>query len=116
MWEITLGELLPLKVEFGKIVFEGSIIEHRLFMKKDKLVCGAILQNVVEFLLHHVARVEIAKDAWDNFYATFEKKHIGNRLQLHRQFYNLNMEERTSLQAHIDKFWMIANQLTNIDH
>jgi hypothetical protein len=26
------------------------------------------------------------------------------------------MEERTSLQVHIDKFWMIANQLTNIDH
>jgi hypothetical protein len=75
---------LPLKVEFGEIVFEGSIFEHRLFIKKDKLVCGTILLNVVESLLHHVARVEIAKDAWDNFYATFEKKDIGNRLQLHQ--------------------------------
>jgi hypothetical protein len=26
------------------------------------------------------------------------------------------MEERTSLQVHIDKFRMIANQLANIDH
>jgi len=48
------------------------------------LVCGTILLNVVESLLHHVTRVETAKDAWDNFYATFEKKDIGNRLQLHQ--------------------------------
>jgi hypothetical protein len=26
------------------------------------------------------------------------------------------MEEGTSMQVHIDKFWMIRNQLTNIDH
>ncbi len=80
------------------------------------MVCGTILLNVVDFLLHHVACVEIAKDAWDKFYATFEKKRVGNRLQLHQQFYNLNMEEGTLMQAHIDKFRMIANQLANIDH
>jgi hypothetical protein len=51
-----------------------------LFKKKEKLVCGTILLNVVDSLLHHVARVEIAKDTWDNFYATFEKKHVGNKL------------------------------------
>jgi hypothetical protein len=34
LWEITLGELLPLKVEFGEIVFEGSTLEHRLFTRR----------------------------------------------------------------------------------
>ncbi len=29
---------------------------------------------------------------------------------------NLKMEEGISMQAHINKLWMIANQLTNIDH
>jgi len=39
--------------------------------------------------------------------ATFEKK-VGNRLQLHQKLYDLKMEEGTSMQAHIDKFWIIA--------
>jgi hypothetical protein len=38
LWEITLGELLPLEVEFGKIIFEGSNFEYCLIIKKDKLV------------------------------------------------------------------------------
>ncbi len=29
---------------------------------------------------------------------------------------NLKMKEAISMQAHIDKLWMIANQLTNIYH
>ncbi len=29
---------------------------------------------------------------------------------------NLKMEEGISMQVHINKLWMIANQLTNIDH
>jgi hypothetical protein len=70
------------------------------------LVCGTILLNVVDFLLHHLARVEIAKDSWDNLHATFEKKHVGNKLQQCQQFYN-NMQERTSMQ--LDKLQMIAN-------
>jgi hypothetical protein len=48
------------------------------------LVCGTLLLNVVDYLLHHVTCVKIAKDAWDNFYATFEKKYVGNRLKLHQ--------------------------------
>jgi len=31
-------------------------------------------------------------------------------------FYNLEMEEGISVQAHIDKFQMIVDQLTNIYH
>lgn len=32
--EITLGELLPQEVEFGKIVLKGGVVEHHLFMKR----------------------------------------------------------------------------------
>jgi hypothetical protein len=42
-------------------------------MKKDKLVCGTIILNVVDSLLHHVTCAETAKDAWDNLCATLEK-------------------------------------------
>jgi hypothetical protein len=37
LWEITSGELLPPKVEFGEITFEGCTFEHCLFTKKEKL-------------------------------------------------------------------------------
>jgi hypothetical protein len=37
LWEIISRELLPPKVEFGEITFEGCTFEHRLFMKKEKL-------------------------------------------------------------------------------
>ncbi len=49
-------------------------------MKKDKLVCGKIILNVVDSLLHHVTCAETAKDAWDNLCVTFEKRHVGNKL------------------------------------
>ncbi len=116
LWDITLGELLPPKVEIGEIFLEGNIFEHHLFFKKDKLAHGTILLNVVDSLLHHVTCVEITKDAWDNLCWTFERRHVGNILQLCQKFYNLKMEEHTLVQAHIDKLQMIANQLTNIDH
>ncbi len=51
-------------------------------MKKDKLACGTILLNVVDSLLYHVACAKIGKDAWDNFCATCERKHVDNKLQL----------------------------------
>jgi hypothetical protein len=75
-----LIKLLPPKVEFGEIIFKGSTFEHYLFMKKDKLAHGIILLNVIDFLLHHVTHVGIIKDAWDNLCATFERRHVGNKL------------------------------------
>ncbi len=80
LWEITLRDLLHPKVEFGKIVPKGGTFEHRLFMKKDKLVHGIVFLNVVDSLLHYVACTKIAKDVWDNFCATFEKRRVDNRL------------------------------------
>jgi hypothetical protein len=85
-------------------------------MKKDKLACETILLNVVDSLLHHVAHAKTTKNAWDNLCATFEKRHIGNKLQLHQELYNLKMQEGTSMQVHIDKLGMIVNQLININH
>jgi hypothetical protein len=58
-------------------------------------------------LLHHVVCAKTTKDSWDNFVQHFEKN-VGNILQLHQKLYDLKMEENTSMQAHIDKFWMIA--------
>jgi hypothetical protein len=82
MWEITLGKLLPLEVEFGEILLEGSTLEHCLFVKKEKLACGTILLIFIDIILHHVTQcVETIKDAWDNLCATFEKTHVGNKLQ-----------------------------------
>jgi hypothetical protein len=46
LWVTTLGELLPPEVEFRNIVPKRGIIEHHLFMKKDKLVHGTISLNV----------------------------------------------------------------------
>jgi hypothetical protein len=43
----------------------------------------------------------------------FEKRHVDNKCQ---EVYNLQMEEGTSMQAHIDKLWMIVDQLTSIHH
>jgi hypothetical protein len=104
-----LIKLLPPKVEFGDIILKGSNFEHYLFMKKDKLAHGTIFLNLIDFLLHHVAHVGTIKDAWDNLYTTFERRHVGNKLPLHQEFYNLTIEEGTLVQAHIDKLKMIAN-------
>jgi hypothetical protein len=49
-------------------------------MKRDKLACGTTLLNVVDLLLDHVTCAETTKDAWNNLCATFEKKHVGNKL------------------------------------
>jgi hypothetical protein len=62
-------------------------------MKKDKLACGTILLNVVDSLLHHVTHAETTKNAWDNLCATFDRKHVGNILQLHQELCNLKMDK-----------------------
>jgi hypothetical protein len=67
-------------IEFGNIVFKRGTFEHNLFMKKDKLTHRTILLSVVEYMLHHVIHVDTTKDAWDNLCATFERRHINNRL------------------------------------
>jgi len=62
------------------LVSKGVTLEHCLFIKKDKLAHGTIILNVFDFLLHHVACGEIAKDICDDFFATFEKNlHVGNK-------------------------------------
>ncbi len=71
---------MPPKVELEEIILEGGTIQHHLFMKKDKLVCGTIILNVVDLLLHHVVCAKIAKDAWDNICVTFERIRVGYRL------------------------------------
>lgn len=63
LWEITLGELLPPRIKFGKIVPKGGIHDRQMCMKKDKLACGTIFLNVVDSMLDHVACVKSAKKA-----------------------------------------------------
>jgi hypothetical protein len=72
LWEIASRELLPLEVEFGKVVPKGSILKHYLFMKKDEFIHETIILNVDSSLLHHVTCAKIAKDAWDNLCATIQ--------------------------------------------
>ncbi len=90
LWKNIWAKLLPWEIEFEKIVFEGRIYEHRMFMKKNKLACWTIFLHIVDFLLHYVACVKsVKKIAWDNLCATFEKWHVNNRWQLCQEFYNL---------------------------
>jgi hypothetical protein len=67
-------------LEFGKNIFEGGNFEYCLFIKKDKLVHQTIFLNVGDLLLHHVAHAETIKNAWDNLYVTFERRHVDNKL------------------------------------
>jgi hypothetical protein len=39
LWEITLGNLLPPRIKFGKIVPTRGIYDHQMCMKKKKLAC-----------------------------------------------------------------------------
>ncbi len=66
------------------------ILEHHLFMKKDKLVHETILLDVANFMLHHLAHAKFAKDSWDNLCATFEKKYVGYKLQLRQKLLRCN--------------------------
>jgi hypothetical protein len=78
LWDITSRKLLPLEVEFRDIFFEGNILKHCLFMKKNKLAHGTILLNVIDSLLHHnkCKNYKICI----RICATFERKHVGNKL------------------------------------
>ncbi len=62
--------------------------------------------------MQHMQRVK--KDIWDNLYATFERQHVGNSLQVHQKLYNFKMEEGISMQAHNNKVHMIVNQFKTL--
>jgi hypothetical protein len=59
--KMILGEILPLDIESGKFVLEGSIHKYHIFMTKYKLVHETIFLNIVLLLLHHVAHAKSAK-------------------------------------------------------
>jgi hypothetical protein len=59
------------------------------------LACGTIFLNVADYLLHHVTHVEIEKDAWNNLCAAFERRCVGNILQICQKLYK--MKEATSV-------------------
>jgi hypothetical protein len=63
LWEITLGEFLPLRIKFGENVPKKGFQDHQMCMKKEKLACEIIFLNVVDSMLDHVARVKSAKKA-----------------------------------------------------
>jgi hypothetical protein len=54
------------------------------FSFKKIKIHETIFSNVIDFLLHHTTHAKSAKGTWDNFYATFEEWHVGNRLQLYQ--------------------------------
>jgi hypothetical protein len=62
---ITLRELLPLKVEFEKIVL-GGILEHCLFKKKNKFegFSQIIITIKIKLLVTILSISTIFKDAW----------------------------------------------------
>ncbi len=63
---ITLRELLPPKVEFEYIVLEGSILEHCLYMKRNKFKgFSQIITTIKTKLLVTILSIStIFKDAW----------------------------------------------------
>jgi len=57
---------------------EDGILLH----EKDlwEIILGELLSLKVDSLLHHVTCAKTTKNAWDNFYARFERRHVGNKL------------------------------------
>jgi hypothetical protein len=70
LWEITLGEHCQQKLNLETLFLKETLLNTSCSWKKKK-AHGVMLLNVVDYLLHHVAHVKIAKDAWDNLCATF---------------------------------------------
>ncbi len=90
-WKGFMGNhfrsIIATKGWIWRIILEGGTLEHFLFIKKDKLACGTILLNVVDFLLHHVTCVKTTNDAWDIWEKTCYQ-HIASTSRV----YNLKMK------------------------
>ncbi len=76
LWKNIWAKLLPWEIEFEKMVFEGRIYEHRMFMKKNKLACWTIFLHIVDFLLHYVACVKSVKKKLGTTYVQHLKNHM----------------------------------------
>lgn len=87
-----------------------------MFLKRKKFILETIFFNIVDFLLHHVTREKNVNEPYDDLCATFERQHVGNRLQLCQKIHNFKMEESISMQVHIHKRYMIVDKLANINH
>jgi hypothetical protein len=87
-----------------------------MFLKRKKFIFEIIFLNIVNFLLHHVARDKNVNEPYDNLCATFERQHLGNRLQLCQKIHDLKMDENILMQVHIHKRCMIVDKSTNNNH
>jgi hypothetical protein len=74
--------------------------------------CGMVMEELIH--IHHTCKK--CKKNLSYFFITFEKQHANNRLHQFLELCNLKMEENTLVQVHINKFYMITNQLANIYH
>jgi hypothetical protein len=68
LWKIISRKLSPLKIEFEEIFLKGGIHEHHMFMKKNKLACGTIL-NVIDHLLQKKLRTTFVQHLKDDMLA-----------------------------------------------
>jgi len=85
LWEITLRELLPSKIELGKFVFKWNNHEHHMFMKKNKLVHKTIFLNVVKFF-SHLQHMQKLKKKFGTTYVQLLKNMLNDKLQFHQKF------------------------------
>ena len=84
------------------------------FEKKEQKALSTIALVVSTPQLYLITSCEKPKDAWDALRNHFERKTLANKLYLKKQYFQSEMKEGTSIEAHLKYMKEITDKLASI--
>jgi hypothetical protein len=76
----------------------GNIID---WEDRNLFALTILVNSMKNSCLHHITRVAIAKEAWDELQAIYQVNNISNRIYLRRKFITLKMDDDKSMNEHM---------------
>ena len=93
---------------------EEESSERKSWKVRDRKALATICLSVKDSELVHVRTCKTSAEAWKKLAEVYETKGLARKLFLRRKFFTIQLQERDSMQQHINKVMTLAEQLEGI--
>ena len=112
LWEIVDGtEVAPSSVGSGSDTKPQTYLDWK---KRDNQALAQIALTVSNSELVHIRNAKSSCEAWLKVCSVYEAKGLAAKVYLRRRFFNVKLQDGTTMQTHINHVRDLADQLFNI--
>uniref|UniRef100_A0A1X7TJH6 Reverse transcriptase Ty1/copia-type domain-containing protein n=1 Tax=Amphimedon queenslandica TaxID=400682 RepID=A0A1X7TJH6_AMPQE len=85
------------------------------FRKRSQRALSNLVMSISSSLIYLITTCEDPKAAWDALKGHFERDLLVNKLMLKKRYFQMEMKEGTSVEAHIKSMKELTDQLAAIN-